>query len=60
MQVPLTTVCQDVEQFGQLAASLILQALPPHLPPHLPPSITRHDVQVRVIQRDSITKVFHL
>lgn len=53
MAVPLTTVCQDVNGIGKLAAELILQSLNPNelaLPP-------QHVVDVRVIHRDSVCKV---
>jgi len=54
MSVPLTTVCQDVDRIGQLAADLALQAVGSSKGGKRK---TRHDVKTRVIIRNSISSV---
>jgi len=53
MEVPLTTVCQNVDRIGELAAQLVLKALDPKSSSRK----TRFDVKVRVIKRNSLAKV---
>ncbi|WP_237607595.1 LacI family DNA-binding transcriptional regulator [Roseimaritima sediminicola] len=54
MRVPLSTVCQDVERIGQLAAELALRAVTGSARKK---TQCRHDVETRVIVRDSISSV---
>ncbi len=53
MRVPLTTVCQDVEQLGQLAASLVMKAIDPKNRKRK----TQHEIKTRIAKRDSISRV---
>jgi len=54
MNVPLTTVCQDVDKIGQIAADLALRAVGGSKGKKRK---TRHDVKTRVIIRNSISSV---
>lgn len=54
MNTPLTTVCQDVERIGQLAADLVLGVV---VNSKTRKRKVRHDVKTRVIVRDSILSV---
>ena len=54
MNVPLTTVCQDVDKIGQIAADLALRAVGSSKGRKRK---TRHDVKTRVIVRNSISSV---
>ena len=53
MNVPLTTVCQDAYQIGELVAKLVLSELDPNTSLRK----TKHEVNVRVINRHSICRV---
>ncbi|TWU55853.1 LacI family DNA-binding transcriptional regulator [Rubripirellula reticaptiva] len=54
MNVPLTTVCQDVDGIGQLAADLVLRALTNSKGRKRK---KRHDIKTQVIIRNSISSV---
>ena len=55
MKVPLTTVRQNVDRIGELASNMLLKALSSTTKLRK----TRHEVQVQLILRNSVTQVRH-